>query len=91
MQDNEELPLIDLSQSENLGEDIDLDDCIKSSMLILETLTKKGLSYDQEMQIVCGMLAILKESHPNKDLYNQFFAKTLVEVEAEMKILFGIG
>ena len=65
-------------------------DCIKTAILVLESMTAKDLSYEQQLLMVCGMLEILKSSYPDLNKYTELEAMVRKLAGAEVSNLFGV-
>lgn len=70
-------------------EDINQEDCIKAGMVVLESLTAKGMTYEQQLFMTCSMLAILKASYFDGGSYELLEKDHRTRADAEVKSLFG--
>lgn len=78
-------------EEESLADDLSQEDCIKTAVLILESLTAKGMKFDQQVLVACGMLAVMQVSHPNLDVYKILEKGKREEAQVEVDALFGAG
>lgn len=58
-------------------------------MIVLESMTAKDLSHEQQVFIACSMLEILRASYPGVDNYNSLEAFLKAEAQKELHDAFG--
>lgn len=72
-------------------EQITNEDCIKAGMVVLESLTSKGFSFEQQLFLTCCMLGILQASHTNLEIYLELEKQKRKQAQNEVEALFGLG
>lgn len=72
-----------------MADSITNEDCIKTAFLVLEMSHARGMTFDQQLLMACGMLELLKSSHVDLKSYTELEDKTRQQAEVEIKNLFG--
>lgn len=65
------------------------EDCVKLSILILESLTAQNVEPQNQIRVAEGMLRILRTSYPDEKLYNEERNHIAIEMEEEIRRLMG--